>query len=62
MEREGQQVEHDKHAGQGFLTVAEVVFQMIALVFQDVEGLALDLPARAFLLSRAGTSFIQRER
>jgi hypothetical protein len=34
VQRESQKVEHDQHTGQGVLAVAEVVFEVIALVLQ----------------------------
>lgn len=42
-----QQVEHEKVHRQIAAAVSVVVFDMIALVFQRVEGLVLDFPARS---------------
>ena len=44
VEREGQQVEGDQNAGEGFLAVAKVVFEIVSVGLQNVEGLVLDLP------------------
>ena len=44
---EGQQVDDDQRAGQGVLAVADVVFEVVAVLPEDVEGLVLDLPAGA---------------
>src|SRR3954452_20959742 len=43
VEGEGEQVEADQEVGQGLLTVAEVVLEVVAL--EHVEGLVLDLPS-----------------
>lgn len=43
---EGQQVDDKKIHRQVTSPVAEVVLDMVALIFQRVEGLTLDLPAR----------------
>jgi hypothetical protein len=45
VEGEGQQVHSSEYSGQVFLAVPEVVGQVIAIVFQHVEGFVLDLPA-----------------
>jgi hypothetical protein len=42
VEREGQQVEGDQNAGEGFLAVAKVVFEIVSIGLQHVEGLVLD--------------------
>ncbi len=44
---EGEQVEDDEHGGEGVLAVAEVVFEVVAVLLEDVEGLVLDLPPGA---------------
>ena len=45
VEGEGEEVEGDEQAGEGELAVAEVVFEVVAVGLEDVEGLILDLPA-----------------
>lgn len=40
----GQEVEHDQHAGQVLLAMAEVAFQVVPLALEDIEGLILDFP------------------
>ena len=47
VEGEGAQVEDDEHAGEGALAMAEVVFEVITVLFEDVEGFVLDLPSSA---------------
>ena len=47
IEVESQEIEHHQHAGQGFLSMAEIMLQVVSVVFQDVERFILDLPARA---------------
>jgi len=47
VEREGQQVEGDQNTGEGFLAVAKVVFEIVSVGLQHVEGLVLDLPPGA---------------
>ena len=44
---EGEQVQRDQHAGQGLLAVAEVVFEVVAPMLEDIEGFVLDFPAGA---------------
>ena len=44
VDREGQEVHGCEQHGQVLFAVAEIVFEMIAVVFQDVEGLVLDFP------------------
>src|SRR3954449_3144713 len=46
MEGESQKVERNKHGGKIDFAVAEVVFEMVAVVLQDVEAFILDLSAR----------------
>src|SRR5208282_4252369 len=46
VEGEGQQVEGGEDGGQVLLAVSEIVFEVIALCFQDVEAFVFDLPAR----------------
>src|SRR3954471_17588503 len=46
MEGESQKVERNKHGGKIDFPVPEVVFEMVAVVLQDVEAFILDLPAR----------------
>lgn len=43
----GQQVEQAKGHGQVVLTVTEIVFDVIALVFKGIKALIFDLPAGA---------------
>ena len=43
---EGEEVERGERHRQEFFTVAEIVFEFIAVIFHHVEGLVLDLPAR----------------
>jgi len=47
MEGEGQQVEAGEYGSQVLLAVAEVVFEVVAVVLEGVEGLVLDLPSGA---------------
>ena len=47
MEGEGQEVEAGEDGGEVLLAVSEVVFEIVAAVLEDVEGLVLDLPAGA---------------
>ena len=54
VQREGEQVEDDEHAGQGVVAVAEVVFEVVAVLLEDVEGLVLDLPAGAGAVGEFG--------
>src|SRR5665213_2933321 len=44
MEGEGQQVHGREHPGQVFVSMPEVVRQVVAVVFQHVEALVFDLP------------------
>ena len=46
MDIKGQQVEHKEDKRQILLSVAEVVFEVIALVFERVEGFVFDFPTR----------------
>src|SRR4051812_31977974 len=46
MEGESEQVQGDKHGGKIGFPVSEVVFEMVAVVLQNVEAFILDLPAR----------------
>ena len=43
MEGKGQEVHGGEHHGEVFLAMAEVVFEVVAVVFEDVEALVLDL-------------------
>ena len=45
VEGEGQQVEGGKDGGQVLLAVAEIVFEVIALVFQGIEASAMPISA-----------------
>src|SRR5258707_4165705 len=47
VECEGEQVEGDQNAGQGFLAVSKVVFEIVTVGLQHVEGLVFDLPPGA---------------
>src|SRR5277367_3626162 len=46
MPGEGEQIEGGQRHGEKLLTMAEIVFELIAMVFQHVEALVLDFPAR----------------
>src|SRR4029450_7699422 len=46
MEGESEKVQGHEHGGKIDFAVAEVVFEMVAVVLQDVEAFILDLPAR----------------
>src|SRR3954466_9410172 len=46
MEGESEQVQGDEHGGKIGFPVSEVVFEMVAVVLQNVEAFILDLPAR----------------
>ena len=45
MEGESQKVQRHEHGGKILLAVPEVVFEIVAVVLQDVEAFVLDLPA-----------------
>src|SRR5450432_474783 len=47
VECEGEQVEGDQNAGEGFLAVPKVVFEIVTVGLEHVEGLVFDLPAGA---------------
>ena len=47
MPGEGEHVERGERHGQIILAMPEVVFELVAVVFQDVEAFVLDLPPRA---------------
>ena len=47
VEGEGEQVKGDQHAGEGFLTMSEIVFEVVSVGLEHVESLVLDLPACA---------------
>jgi hypothetical protein len=47
MEEKGQQIEHQKNLGEMLGTMAEVVFDVVAFPFQDIDALVLNLPAGA---------------
>src|SRR4051812_12611604 len=46
MEGESEQVQGDEHGGKIDFAVAEVVFEMVAVVLQNIEAFVLDLPTR----------------
>ena len=46
IDQEGQHRQHRKDAGQILVAVAVVMFEMVALVFERVEGFVFDFPAR----------------
>jgi hypothetical protein len=46
MDVKGQQIEHKKGVRQKSLTMTEVVFDMVPLILQGVEGFVFDFPAR----------------
>ena len=45
VEEEGQEVEQEESFREILAPMAEVMFQVVALVLEDVEGFVLDLPA-----------------
>ena len=45
MEREGQQIENHQNGGEGFLTMPEIVLEIVSTGLEHVEGLVLDLPS-----------------
>jgi len=47
MDEEGQEVEDKKVHGQELLSVAIVMFNLVALIFQGIEGFVFDFPAGA---------------
>src|SRR5271157_2247616 len=46
MDCEGEQVQGDQNGREVLFSVAEAVFEVVALVFENVEGFVLDLPPR----------------
>src|SRR4051812_16912401 len=46
MEGESEKVQRNEHGGKIDFAVPEVVFEMVAIVLEDVEAFILDLPAR----------------
>jgi hypothetical protein len=46
MEGESEQVQGNEHGGKIGFPVSKVVFEMIAVVLQNIEAFVLDLPAR----------------
>jgi hypothetical protein len=54
MEGESEKVQGDEHGGKIDFAVPEVVFEMIAVVLQDIEAFVLDLPARPATGSQFG--------
>ena len=45
MDGEGDEVEHQQHVGQAFLAVSEVVFEVVSVVLEFVEGFVFDFPS-----------------
>ena len=45
MDGEGDEVEHQQHVGQAFLAVSEVVFKVVSVVLEFVEGFVFDFPS-----------------
>ncbi|MGC8535792.1 MAG: hypothetical protein ACP5QR_09715, partial [Rhizomicrobium sp.] len=45
MKGEGQQVHGGEHHGKVLFAVPEIMFEVVAVIFQDVEGLILDFPS-----------------
>jgi hypothetical protein len=45
MECEGNEVQRDEDGGEVCFAVSEVVLEVLAVVFQDIEGLVLDFPS-----------------
>ena len=54
VQREGEQVEDDEHVGEGLGAVAEVVFEVVAVLLEDIEGFVLDLPSGAGAVDEFG--------
>src|SRR3954471_23625507 len=46
MEGESQKVQRNEHGGKIDFAVPEVVFEMVAIVLENIEAFILDLPAR----------------
>ena len=42
---EGDEVEHQQHVGQAFVAVSEVVFEVVSVVLEFVEGFVFDFPS-----------------
>jgi len=53
VERKGEQIEGDQDAGEGFLAVSKVVFEIVTVGLQHVEGLVLTGTASAAPLPRS---------
>ena len=47
MPSEGEQIEGREGHGEKFLTVSEIMFELVAVIFHDVEALVLDFPSGA---------------
>ena len=45
MDGESDEVEHQQHVGQAFLAVSEVVFEVVSVVLEFVEGFVFDFPS-----------------
>ena len=46
MDCEGEQVQGDQNGREVLFSMAEAVFEVVPLVFENVEGFVLDLPPR----------------
>ena len=45
MDIKGQQIKNEKDRGKIFLSVAEIMLNMIALIFQGIKGLIFNFPS-----------------
>ena len=52
MDGEGDEVEHQQHVGQAFLAVSEVVFKVVSVVLEFVEGFVFDFPLASCALDQ----------
>jgi len=46
MREKSEQIERKQHGGKMLLAMPKVMFKVIALVFEDIDGLIFDFPAR----------------
>src|ERR1700722_5172479 len=54
VECESEQIEGDQDAGEGFLAVSKVVFEIVSVGLQNVKGLVFDLPPSAAAGGQSG--------
>ena len=52
VEGEGDEVEHQQHVGQAFAAVSEVVFKVVSVVLEFVEGFVFDFPSASCTLDQ----------